>query len=54
MLQKVIDFKVVTGDSFGALENEVKSALSEEWVPSGPMVVRDAEIGQAMVKFEQA
>ena len=54
MLQKVIDFKVVQGQSFQTLESAVRSAIDEGWVPSGPMVVLNSDVGQAMVKFADA
>lgn len=54
MLQKVIDFKVLHGGSFATLEVAVRVAIADGWVPSGPMVVLKSDIGQAMVKFEDA
>ena len=54
MLQKVIDFKVVQGESFQTLEAAVRSSIADGWVPSGPMVVLKSDVGQAMVKFADA
>lgn len=54
MLQKVVDFKVVQGEAFQTLEAAVRSSIADGWVPSGPMVALNNNIGQAMVKFEDA
>lgn len=53
MLQKVVDFKILNGESFQVLEAAVRSGIADGWVPSGPIIAYNAEVGQAMVKFEE-
>lgn len=52
MLQKVIDYKLVTATSASRLTNEVRAEMAEGWVPSGTVVQFNTDLIQAMVKFE--
>ncbi len=54
MLQKVVDYKLLTAISPSRLTNEVRAAMAEGWVPSGTVVQFNADLIQAMVKFESA
>lgn len=52
-MQKVVDYKLFTGDSPQELSNTVKTAMKDGWVPSGVIVKFHAGLIQAMVKFEE-
>lgn len=52
-MQKVTDYKLFTSDSPQGLTEIVKTAMAEEWVPSGIIVKFHGELIQAMVKFEE-
>ncbi len=52
MLQKVVDYRLVMATSASRLTNEVKSAMTEGWVPSGTVMQFNMDLIQAMVKFE--
>lgn len=53
MLQKVVDYKLVTATSPSRLTNEVRAEMEQGWVPSGTVVQFNTDIVQAMVKFEE-
>lgn len=52
MVQKVVDYKIITGRKFSILAREVTEGLKEDWVPSGPVIIHGDDIAQVMVKFE--
>lgn len=50
-LQIVNDYRIIFDDMPHKLEEDVREAMQDGWVPSGPMVVYRDGIGQSMVKF---
>lgn len=51
MLNKVVDYRIISGVKALALEDKVKEAIKDGWAPSGPVFEYDDLIHQAMVKF---
>ena len=53
MLNKVVDYKIISSQESDSLETHVKNALQEGWTPSGPVFDFHDNLNQAMVKFGQ-
>jgi len=53
-MHRVVSYKVVVASRPGMLESLVKQEIAEGWVPSGSIVVFEAHVMQAMVKFAEA
>jgi hypothetical protein len=53
-MQKVVDYKLVENGTRELVERDVRQSMSGGWVPSGPVVVLEGQLIQAMVKFEEA
>lgn len=51
MLNKVIDYKIISSSDAGSLESSVKDFLRDGWTPSGPIFDYKDDLNQAMVKF---
>lgn len=51
MLHKVSEYQLIKSGSVASLNIKINDAINEGWVPSGPPVVEDKQIYQAMVKF---
>jgi hypothetical protein len=50
MVNKVIDYQIVEANIPTELSKNVKQAMADDWVPSGPLVHTIAYF-QVMVKF---
>lgn len=53
MLNRVVDYKIITSSKADGLEQEVRKALDDGWTPSGPLFNFHDKLNQAMVKFGQ-
>ncbi len=53
-MQKVIAYKLVSDIRSNVLDSTVNKKITEGWVPSGPVVVYENNLVQAMVKFEDS
>lgn len=51
MLQKVVDYQLLTSNQPEELTSKVKQAMGDDWVPSGTVVDHEGLLVQAMVKF---
>lgn len=51
MLNKVVDYKILSSSRANSLELLVKEAIKDSWAPSGPVFMYKEDINQAMVKF---
>jgi hypothetical protein len=51
MLNKVVDYRILTSYDPEMLEELVKDSLKGGWTPSGPLFTYKNNINQAMVKF---
>lgn len=53
MLNKVIDYKILSSSRAPSLETLVKESLKDGWTPSGPIFDFKDDLNQTMVKFGQ-
>jgi hypothetical protein len=53
-MQKVVDYKLVSSKTTASLTSAVTTAMAEDWVPSGTVIVFNGHVVQAMVRFEAA
>jgi len=51
VLNKVVDYKILSSSKAPALEEHVKDYLSDGWTPSGPIFTHESTFHQTMVKF---
>lgn len=51
MLNKVTDYQIIQSRDINALVGGVKQAISDGWVPSGPLVADEHGPLQVMVRF---
>lgn len=51
MLNKVVDYQILSSTRTTALATMVKEALEDGWTPSGPVFEYKDEASQTMVKF---
>jgi hypothetical protein len=51
MLNTVTDYQIIQSSDINALVGGVKQAISDGWVPSGPLVADDRGPLQVMVRF---
>jgi hypothetical protein len=51
MLNKVTDYQIIQSQDINALVGGVKQAISDGWVPSGPLVADEKGPLQVMVRF---
>lgn len=54
MLQKVVEYKVITVRRLSALEKAVNDEISNGFVPSGPVFMHEGTVNQVMVRFGDA
>jgi hypothetical protein len=53
MLQQVVDYQILSSNTAEELSSAVRTAITNEWVPSGPAFVNERVFYQVVVKFDQ-
>jgi hypothetical protein len=51
MLNQLIDYTIIEHNDQTKLTDQVTQHMHDGWVPSGPLVIKDANLLQVMIKF---
>ncbi len=52
MGNEVVGYSIVENGTIDLVERDVQDKIEQGWVPSGPLVIKDSQMLQVMVKFK--